>query len=550
MKSTKDPLLRLLSIWSLVLLLSTASGHIHSPDGEVNYRTALSLSRFQGYSIDPLPDGFLTREGRDGRQYPQYGPLQPLLSVPFVWLGDLTAMGVPASWFRFQSERLGSTVSMYRLIDSRWANFAGFYPEDRAERVRRAVFSFFNPVVTWLTVLLLAVWGRRFESFGRFWWFLPVVYLLGTYAWAHSRPSYTEPLATLLLLASAYLAWRSQSAGASKSLSISALAVGILSACAVLTRLDSAVALPGILLIAAGSFTRSQQRTGTKIAALSLGAIAFLALSSWIPIQNLLRFGSFLASGYEDQVEGIQFDIPLSHALWIYLISAGKGIFWYSPPLIAALLAWPLFFRKDRFLCLGFIWIFLAYLLIIGKWQNLGGWCWGPRHLFQVTPFLLFPLPLLFSSDLAPSFRSPNRILLPVTLAMGFLVQVMGVLVDYMWPLDKALRLVPSEQHTQKILSLEFYGPILHWRTWRLDRDPDWLLADLFRSGEIGARILSGMVWLALILTTILVARHLLGRSRGFSLMSRSAGKEAKASTPSNDGSNKGSSNGSEEDEP
>lgn len=522
MKPTKDPLFRLLLIWSLLLLLATASGHIHSPDGEVNYRTALSLSRGNGYSIEPLPDGFLTREGEDGKEYPQYGPLQPVLSVPFIWMGDLAAAFIPPAWNQFQEERLWTTASMYRAIESRWAHFPGFYPEDHAERVRRAFFSMFNPLITWLTLLLLAVWAMRVEAFGKFWWILPTIYLLGTYAWPHSRPSYTEPLAAFFLLLSSYLAWRSKEGATSRSLYLYATGTGLCAACAVLTRLDSAVALPAVLLVAAGSFTRSDRRISAKVTALCLGVVAFLLLCSWIPIQNWLQFGSFFSSGYEDQAEGIQFNIPLLHALWIYVLSPGKGIFWYSPPLIAALFAWPLFFRKDRFLCLGFAWIVLAYLLIIGKWQNLGGWCWGPRHLFQITPFLLFPIPLLFSSEQRPNLRSPGRILLLVTVLCGLLVQIPGVLVDYMWPLDKSLRLVPTEQHTQKILSIDFYGPILHWKTWRLDRDPDWFFVDLWRSGEVGARIISGLFWLALLIMTVLLVSKIVGRIRTESVIRQS----------------------------
>ncbi|MCA9440928.1 MAG: hypothetical protein KC964_09000, partial [Candidatus Omnitrophica bacterium] len=278
------------------------------------------------------------------------------------------------------------------------------------------------------------------------------------------------------------------------------------------TRLDSAVALPGILLIAIGSFRTNVRPVPSKVSALALGAVVFILVCSWIPIQNQLRYGSFLASGYEDQKEGIQFNIPILHALWIYLLSPGKGIFWYSPPLLAALLVWPQFFKRDRFLCLGFAWIVLAYVLIIGKWQNLGGWCWGPRHLFQISPFLLFPLPLLFCPTLSEGLRKTGKILLGVTIVLGILVQVSGVLVDYMWPLEKALRTMPPTEQTPFILSGEGYGPLLHLKTWRFDRDPDWLLVDLWRSGELGARIVSGIVWFALLAMTAILIRSLVGR--------------------------------------
>lgn len=504
-----------LALSALLLLLCTASGHIHSPDGEVNYRTALSLSRLQGYAVEPLPDGFLTRAGADGREYPQYGPLQPLLSVPLVWLGDLLAPAIPPDWLRFQEERLGSTVSMYRSMESRWSGFPGFYPADHSERVRRIFFMLFNPIVAWATVLLLASWARSFPGFGRFWPLLPAAYLLATYAWPHSRPAFTESLAAFFLLLSAWFAWRSARTESDRSLHLHAVGVGAAAACAVLTRLDSAVALPGLLLIAVGSFLHSDRPGGRKVFALAIGATAFLLLASWLPIQNHLRYGAFFVSGYEDAAEGIQFNIPILHALWIYLLSPGKGIFWYSPPLLAALLAWGIFFKRDRFLALGFGCIILAFLFIIGKWQNLGGWCWGPRHLFQVTPFLLFPFPFLLSGELPEPLRRPARLILLSTLLLGFLVQFSGVLVDFMWPLDKSLRTMPTQQQTEAILSLEYYGPLLHLRTWRLDRDPDWLLVDLWRSGEPGAQILAASVWLLFLAMLFGSIRTLIQRTGG-----------------------------------
>jgi len=181
--------------------------------------------------------------------------------------------------------------------------------------------------------------------------------------------------------------------------------------------------------------------------------------------------------------------------LWIYLLSPGKGIFWYSPPLLAALLAWPAWLRKDRTLSWGTALVALGYLLVVGRWQNLGGWCWGPRHLVQLTPFLLLPLPLLLQGDKGNSFKRFSLGVLVVTFVMGTAVQFMGVLVDFMWPLDQTMRGLPPGEDTARALSLPFYGPILHLWSWRFDPDPDWLFFDLWRSGETGARLIVGGVW-------------------------------------------------------
>ena len=117
---------------------------------------------------------------------------------------------------------------------------------------------------------------------------------------------------------------------------------------AVLARLDSIVALPGILLIACARILsgRKSPIDRSAISKTGVGIGTFLLVASILPLQNFVRFGSLLATGYSDQPEGVAFSIPFFQSLWVYFLSPGKGIFGYSPPLIATLLAWPLFFKR------------------------------------------------------------------------------------------------------------------------------------------------------------------------------------------------------------
>lgn len=477
-----------LALWSGLVLLSTASGHLHSPDCEINFRTTRSLAEGRGFAIDPLPDGFGTRRGIDGKEYPQYGPLQPILASPLYTLGASAARFVPESWLTAQAERLTRTVFFYRPLPEGVGDFDGIYPPDHTERVARIAVSMFNPLVTWITFCLLAFWARRRFNDLSVWWLLPTIFLLGTIAWPHSRPFYSESLATLLLLWSAFLADGLRGTGTSRNVTRAA-AVGVLAGCALLTRVDSIVALPGIAILAAGRIFTVEDSRGL-VRKLGLVAVGFLALllvgggQLWL---NARWYGGPFASGYSDQPEGVAFNIPFLHSLWIYLLSPGKSIFWYSPPLVISLALWGSFWKRDRLLAGSLIVIALGYLLVVGRWQNLGGWCWGPRHLVQLTPFLLFPLPLILSTA-----RQSNNAHLwlgtfAVTLVWGFLVQFSGVLVDYMWPLDQKLRGLPPGSDTQLVIAT--YSPLLHLNTWSMEGDPDWLLADLWRSGVSSARV-------------------------------------------------------------
>lgn len=494
-----------LALWSLLLLLYTWGGHLYSPDCEVNYRTVRSLAEGAGYAIPPYPEDFGTRTGIDGKEYPQYGPLQPLLAVPLFWLGDRLSPLVPPEWLSFQADRMGRTVGFYRPLPGGAAGFQGLYPPDHRERVRRIFVSLFNPFVTWLSVLVLLVWGRRLFPDGWAWAALPMTYLLGTIAWPYSKPFYTEALATLLLLLAAWMAYEvkplfrndeEEPPPSIINLSIRFACVGLLTGLALLARLDSAVACPGLAVIAVGQLLASRPKRVLIAfpAAACAGILAFLSVTAIQLALNQAHYGSPFASGYSDQPEGIQFNIPVLSSLWIYLLSPGKGIFWYSPPLIAALLVWPAWARREKVLACGVILIVLGYLLVIGRWQNLGGWCWGPRHLVQLTPFLLLPIPLLLGRD-SDGWHYPYGMkFFMITCLLGVIVQIMGVLVDFMWPLDQTLRGLAPGEDTARILSLPHFGPFLHIWSWKLDPDPDWFLCDLWRSGRMGARCLVGIL--------------------------------------------------------
>ena len=51
----------------------------------------------------------------------------------------------------------------------------------------------------------------------------------------------------------------------------------------------------------------------------------------------------------------------------------------------------------------------VPYLLVYGKWQDLGGWCWGPRYLTPVTPIvvLLAAWAVRAATTLKRSVRAP-----------------------------------------------------------------------------------------------------------------------------------------------
>lgn len=76
-----------------------------------------------------------------------------------------------------------------------------------------------------------------------------------------------------------------------------------------------------------------------------------------------------------------------------FLVSPGKGIFWFAPVIIAGLCCWPGFHRRYRRLSILLIVMILARvgaLVCRSDWH--GGFCLGPRHLLPVIPFFLIPI--------------------------------------------------------------------------------------------------------------------------------------------------------------
>lgn len=416
---------------------------------------------------------------------------------------------IPPSWLSFQADRLGRTVGFYRPLPGDEESFQGLYPPDHTERIRRVFVSLFNPLITWLTTLVLVFWSRRLFADDLQSFLLPSVFLLATIAWPYSKPFYTEPLATFWLLLAAWTADRIKPFPCNHPVpdpvpspcqcrAILCIAgVGIFAGLAVLTRLDSVVACPGLAVIVIGRLLQPKMKHPISLVttASSTGLLAFAFVVSFQLLLNQMHYGSPLATGYSDQPEGIKFSIPVLTALWIYLISPGKGIFWYSPPLLAALLVWPTWWHRDKGLAIGTGLIVLGYLFVVGRWQNLGGWCWGPRHLVQLTPFLLLPLPLLLDTKRDYPKKQFSLIILVFTCLPGIIIQFFGILVDFMWPLDQTMRGLPPGEDTARALSFPYYGPVLHLWSWKFDPDPDWFLCDLWRSGRTGARLISGGIW-------------------------------------------------------
>ena len=210
-----------------------------------------------------------------------------------------------------------------------------------------------------------------------------------------------------------------------------ALWLGLWAGVLVNTKVVYALCIPGAALFAGVQLYR-KQGARPLLRALGLALLGGLPGLVTMLAYNHARTGSLFDVGYALSAPGQQsrsFSENPFYGLWGLLLSPGKSLFLYSPPLIVALLALPHALRtRDR----GWLW---ALLLTGGPvvYSNAkylfwsGDWCWGPRYILFVVPALLLPAIFVFD-DLLARRRRLALAAGGAVFAVGLFVQVLGSL--------------------------------------------------------------------------------------------------------------------------
>ncbi|MGA7731853.1 MAG: hypothetical protein WCD37_11360 [Chloroflexia bacterium] len=420
----KSLLLLVLGIYVL-----TMSGHTYSPDEETMLEASRSLVE-QGSWAMPASGSLVQVEGVDGRTYSQYGPGQSFAAAPWVAAG--------------------------RLIGT-------IFPKDQAGFPLRLLLGTYNALITAGIVALFAALGLALGYSRRACLIGALALGFCTYLWPHGRTFFSEPLTALALFASFYLLAKDRTRTTETghpTLPLHTLASGALFALAIATKVQYVVTLPAFLIYLTWrgwDTPKNQDNTQSKIQnpKSKIQNLAFwlfgLALGLLpLMLYNWLVFGSPLSTGYGLDAANTLTN-PFFEGVLGLLLSPGKGLLWFALPLLLALWGWPRFAGTHRpeaafivVLALPVIGLFSLYSF----WHGDGSW--GPRYLIPVLPFLL--LPMLEISDegrktndegvnesSAPNvlrlssfvFRRLSRLLLSTVLALGFLVNMLGALVNF-----------------------------------------------------------------------------------------------------------------------
>lgn len=322
-------------------------------DGQVMYESARAIGLDHQLDIAPslLPQVIV---GHDGKSYSKYDPGMAVLAAPVVAYADQVAIHEKAHRYAVAAVfvLLVPACGMALGIASLFSIATHCYPLTKA-------------------VMISAVAG------------------LGTMAWPYAGLFFAEAiLAGLLIFAIALLVplhpisqKKPRSLDVLVRLGVASGALGF----AIFTRASMMIYLPAFYYFI-WQITPSEQKirgrwqAWARLGLFTLGpCIAILSLL----YHNHVRFGSLLDTGYGD--EGFS-TFPLIGMMGL-LVSSGKSVFIYAPPLVLSALLWPRFRRKNALLANTILMMSLIALAYYGTWWAWhGGWVWGPRFLVPLMP--------------------------------------------------------------------------------------------------------------------------------------------------------------------
>ncbi len=266
---------------------------------------------------------------------------------------------------------------------------------DAPDALRYLFALLLDPIVTAGGVVLLFLCGRRLFGSAAVAMALSLVYFFATFALPYAVQSWSEPLLATLLLAAFYAMLRVFDAAEARPLTwllLTGFALGYL----IFTKEEFMIAAAIFVLWWAmrRGYALSQAGVGWPRVGVRLGreglrlaaplAVFLLANLSY----NLLRNGSIFRGGYYGIY--INFNTPLALGLYGLLVSPGKGLLWYAPPLLLSLVAARRFWRGHGWeaVLIGVLFgVALPFYATYLYWD--GGVSWGPRFLLPYLPLLM-----------------------------------------------------------------------------------------------------------------------------------------------------------------
>ncbi len=255
---------------------------------------------------------------------------------------------------------------------------------------------------------------------------------LGSSVWVYAHYTYTESLQTALFTGFLLSLIRLLYDGKGRNAGSLGLWAGLLFD----AKIVYAAALPGAALLIVWTLRHDPKRL-LRVCGIALAV--FLPVIILVPYYNWLRFGAISNDGYS----GYSSSHFSRGSLWIgltgFLVSPGKSVFLYSPPLLLALWGWADLRRRFPRTLVAIIVTTVPVIIVYARsafWH--GDWAWGPRYLTFAVPALAFPAALALDRWVSQKRRLLLAGTVTVVLGAGISVQVLGI--AFYW--DHYIRIV------------------------------------------------------------------------------------------------------------
>lgn len=412
---------QLFALWLLVLGTSMlfAGGHSYAIDNEVQFQTTRSLVHLRPYLTD-LDEGWAGRDDgpyrtrSDGEQVGIVALGQSVLSVPAYLSSRVIAQGVPINK-RDQFVRTGTFFTNSWLLAT-------------------------TAVLVALLALELAATPLQASVLG-------AIYGVGTYALPNAGTYFTETGSGMYLALACLLAARAWKRAEVRPAVLSGIAIGA----GFFVRPSLGLFLPVIGSVLAITVWRLHglRKACSLGLCWGLGAIAMLGvngLGAW------WRFGSPFDLGYQKVFQ----NFPLVDGLWGQAFSPGKGLIFYAPIVVPAILGMSFSLKRNPPLSILLVCVAglnSVFFARVPFWA--GDAAWGPRYTLMILPVLV-PLatPLLAVKW--------GRIAVGVTGILGFLLPaLMGSMLSFTVGYIDTGRAVGFGNETAAMHSQWKYQPIL-----------------------------------------------------------------------------------------
>jgi hypothetical protein len=384
-------LLRLFMALFLALFLCAAG--YDASEGVNHYDLAQNLVRNGTLGMKHTESTVFTR-GPDGRMYAMHEIGNALTMVPWIVAGNAV------------SHLAGKRLKL-----------------DKADRLSAFLVCLNGPLeLAAMATAFFWILVRRFRVSSAIAMQTCAALAFGTTLFPYSKLAYDGLLLSALLVGALACAWAYEE---QPRLWLAALA-GCFLGYGVITKIPAVFFIPAITWCLAAASWRAVSSRTELAKVLAAAGLPLLAAAIWQGYYNQLRTGHFwlppVLTGHSAEYHtfrGAHFFTALAGVL----VSPGKSIFLYSPPLLIGIAGWWLMYREHRGQALTLAGFVLPFFLWQCSWKYwTGDWGWGPRYfLIVVAPLML---PAAFWLKRATRAR---RLVWAAVLAWGFVIQTAAV---------------------------------------------------------------------------------------------------------------------------